>query len=349
MKPLEFGGLSIWPPVLAAPMAGYTGGVYREILREHGCPYCVTEMVSAKGFVLGGDDSAEILEHSPKDRPLGVQLFGYDPEDLARAVRKLEDEGWEFDCIDINMGCPARKITSQGSGGALLKDLRLAAEMVRAVKSETRLPVSAKARIGWDDAEYVEDMAVTLAGAGLDMLVVHGRTVVQGYSGKADWDAIERAARAVDIPVVGNGDVSSAAGIIARLGNPNEGGVDGGQSDGGQSDGTDAGRSSGSAVAGVMIGRAMLGNPVIFEDLGRLLEGQEPLPYTPERKMALAAEHFRRSVDKYGPVRGVLDMRKQLAFYFRGIEGAARLRERLMSEKSPENVLRLLGEAGKTH
>jgi tRNA-dihydrouridine synthase B len=344
VKPLEFGGLSIRPPVLAAPMAGYTGGVYREILREHGCPYCVTEMVSAKGFVLGGDDSAEILQHSPKDRPLGVQLFGYDPEDLARAVRKLEDDGWEFDCIDINMGCPARKITSQGSGGALLKDLRLAADMVRAVKSETRLPVSAKARIGWDNAEYVEDMAVALAGAGLDMLVVHGRTVVQGYSGKADWDAIERAARAVDIPVVGNGDVSSAAGIIARVGYPSGGGADVGRSGG-----TDAGEGSRSAVAGVMIGRAMLGNPVIFEDLGRLLEGKEILPYTPERKMALAAEHFRRSVDKYGPMRGVLDMRKQLAFYFRGIEGAARLRERLMSEKCPENVLRLLDEAAKTH
>ncbi len=324
MRPLEFGGLSIWPPVLAAPMAGYTGGVYREILREHGCPYCVTEMVSAKGFVLGGDDSAEILEHSPEDRPLAVQLFGYDPEDLARAVRKLEDDGWEFDCIDINMGCPARKITSQGSGGALLKDLSLAADIVRAVKSETRLPVSAKARIGWDNADYVEDMAVALAGAGLDMLVVHGRTVVQGYSGKADWDAIERAARAVDIPVVGNGDVSSAAEAIARLQDPGP-------------------------VAGVMIGRGMLGNPVIFQDLNRLLEGKDLPPYTPERKMALAAEHFRRSVNKYGPVRGVLDMRKQLAFYFRGIEGAARLRERLMSEKCPENVLRLLDEAAKTH
>lgn len=341
MKPLTFGGLSIWPPVLATPMAGYTGGVYREILREHGCPYCVTEMVSAKGLVLGGDDSAEILEHSPKDRPLAVQLFGYDPEDLARAVRKIQDEGWEFDCIDINMGCPARKITSQGSGGALLKDLRLAADMVRAVKSATNLPVSAKARIGWDNANYVEDIAVALAGAGLDMLVVHGRTVVQGYSGKADWDAIERAARAVDIPVVGNGDITSAAGAIAKLGYPSESGADG-------RGGTGDDQSSKSAVAGVMIGRGMLGNPVVFEDLLRILAGEKILPYTPERKMALAAEHFRRSVEKYGPVRGVLDMRKQLAFYFRGIEGAARLRERLMREKSPEEVLRLLEEGGKS-
>ena len=306
MKPLSFGGLSAWPPVLSAPMAGYTGGVYREILREHGCPYCVTEMVSAKGLILGGDNSDEILEHQPSDRPLGVQLFGYDPVDMARATKKIQDEDWGFDCVDINMGCPARKVTSQGSGGALLKDLRRAADMVQAVKSVSKVPVTAKVRIGWDSADYVEDVAGSLAEAGLDMLVVHGRTVEQGYSGKADWDAIERAAKAVTIPVVGNGDVSTAAVAIAR---------------------------SEGAVAGVMVGRAMLGNPVLFEDVQRLLSGLKPIPYTPERKMAMAAEHFSRSVERYGKVRGVLDMRKQLCFYFRGIEGAARLREQLMAEK----------------
>lgn len=299
-------------------MAGYTGGVYREMLREHGCPYCVTEMVSAKGLVLGGGNSDEILGHTSQDRPLAVQLFGYDPGDMARATRKVQEEGWGFDCVDINMGCPARKVTSQGSGGALLKDLPRAVAIVAAVRAASKLPITAKARIGWDSGACVEDMAVALAEAGLDMLVVHGRTVEQGYSGKADWGAIERAARAVSIPVVGNGDVFGAAAAVGRL--------------------------ESGAVAGVMVGRAMLGNPVLFEDVGKLLSGERPESYTPGRKMALAAEHFRRSVERYGEVRGVLDMRKQLPFYFRGIDGAARLRGKLMGEKSPDAILRLLDE-----
>ncbi len=322
MKPLTFGGLSIWPPILSAPMAGYTGGVYREILREHGCPYCVTEMVSAKGLILGGDNSDEILEHQPSDRPLGVQLFGYDPDDMARATVKIQEEGWGFDCVDINMGCPARKVTSQGSGGSLLRNLRLAAEIVSAVRAVSKMPVTAKVRIGWDNADYVEEIAASLAEAGLDMLVVHGRTVLQGYSGKADWAAIERAARAVTIPVVGNGDVSSAAIVLERL----------------------AGET---AVDGVMVGRAMLGNPVLFEDVRLALDGEAPVPCTAERKMSLAIEHFRRSVQRYGEVRGVLDMRKQLCFYFRGIEGATRLREQLMIEKSPDRILALLREGAR--
>jgi tRNA-dihydrouridine synthase len=184
------------------------------------------------------------------------------------------------------------------------------------------LPVTAKTRLGWDSLAYADEVASTLAEAGLDMLVVHGRTVDQGYSGKADWGAIERAARAVTIPVVGNGDISTAAGAIARL-------------------------ESGS-VAGVMVGRGILGNPVFFENVKELISGAEVAPYTPELKMTLAAEHFTRSVERYGEKRGVLDMRKQLSFYFRGIEGAARLRERLMGEKSPERILELLTEAWKT-
>lgn len=318
MKPLVFGGLSVWPPVMSAPLAGYTGGVYREILREHGCPYCVTEMVSAKGLLLGGDNSEEILVHSAEDKPLAVQLFGHDPDDMARAAEKIQDPSYGFDCIDINLGCSARKITSQGSGGALLKDLRRAGDVVRSMKSVARLPVTAKSRLGWDDSGHAEEVASVLAEAGLDMLVLHGRTVCQGYSGKADWGAIYRAAAGVPIPVVGNGDVSSARDAISKL--------------------------DGGPVSGVMIGRAILGNPVLFDDLIKAMKGEEAPPYTPERKMRLAAEHFRRSVARYGEVKGVLDMRKQLAFYFRGMRGAPRLRDRLMKEKSPAKVLQILEE-----
>ena len=316
LAPLDLGTVSVWPPVMSAPMAGYTGFVYREILREHGCPYCYTEMVSAKGLIFGGDGSREILEHGPSDRPLAVQLFGDDPEDIVRAVRIIHGSGYEFDAIDINMGCPARKVTSQGSGGALLKDLRRAADIVRAAKSATHLPVTAKTRLGWDETGSVEEIARTLAEAGLDMLAVHGRTVSQGYSGAADWSGIYLAASSVSIPVVGNGDIRTPQEALSRL--------------------------EGGPVSGVMVGRALLGNPTFFQDLSLLLKGKEPAEHPAEERMRLAAEHFRRAVEAYGEQRGVLDMRKQLVFYFRGIPGAARLREMLMRERSAAGVLEIL-------
>lgn len=301
---------------MSAPVAGYTGGVYREILREHGCPYCYTEMVSAKGLLLGGDNSEEILEHTPEDRPLAVQLFGHDPEDMARAALKVQEPSMGFDVIDVNAGCPARKITSQGSGGSLVKDLRRAREIVSAVKSVSRLPVTVKTRLGWDDKRNAVEIAAALAEERPDMLVIHGRTVTQGYSGMADWDAIHLIAREVPVPVVGNGDVSSPSQALARL---REG-----------------------RVAGVMVGRAILGNPCFFDSLLALAQDGEVAALTTERKMSLAAEHFRRSVERYGPTRGVLEMRKHLAFYFRGVRGASRLRELIMKEKSPLRVLEIL-------
>ena len=316
LAPLTLGTMSVWPPVMSAPMAGYTGAVYREILREHGCPYCYTEMVSAKGLIFGGGGSREILEHGPSDRPLAVQLFGDDPEEIARAVGIIHDLGCEFDAIDLNMGCPARKVTSQGSGGALLKDLERAADIIRAVKSATNLPVTAKTRLGWDDPDHVVEVARELQEAGLDMLAIHGRTVSQGYSGTADWRKIYLAASSVSIPVVGNGDVRTPQEALSRM--------------------------EGGPVSGVMVGRALLGNPTFFEDLDLLLRAEEPREHSAEERMALAADHFRRSVEAYGEQRGVLDMRKQLVFYFRGIPGASRLRETLMKEKSAAGVLEIL-------
>lgn len=316
ISPLVVGNLSIWPPVMSAPMAGYTGGVYREILREHGCPYCVTEMVSAKGLLHGGDNSEEILSHAACDRPLAVQLFGYEAVSMARATETAQELSRGFDVVDINMGCPARKITSQGSGGALLNDISLAKDIVQAVKSSSTLPVTAKMRLGWSDSRHAIEFAKAVVGAGLDMLVVHGRVVSQGYSGKADWSVINAIAGEVSVPVVGNGDILTAGDALARL---------------------EEGR-----VSGVMVGRALLGNPVFFDDLRALLDGREPEPYTAEMKMSLAKEHFIRSIQRYGEKRGLLEMRKQLAFYFRGIKGAAKLREMVVSEKSPSAVVRLL-------
>lgn len=318
ISPLKIGSLSIWPPVMSAPMAGYTGDVYREILREHGCPYCVTEMVSAKGLLHGGDNSEEILYHEMHDRPLAIQLFGYEAESMAKAAELVQSLCHKFEAIDINMGCPARKITSQGSGGALLNNVSLARDIVQAVKSVSRLPVTAKIRTGWSDSSGALEFARALVDAGIDMLVVHGRTVSQGYSGKADWGVIEAVAADVGVPVVGNGDILTASEAVIRL---------------------EAGR-----VSGVMVGRALLGNPLFFDNLSALLNGKEVGVHTAEMKMALAREHFWRSIQRYGERKGLLEMRKQLVFYFRGLRGATRLREMVVNEKSIEKVIELLEE-----
>lgn len=323
LKPLVFSGISIWPPIIQAPMAGYTGSVFRQIQRESGCAYCYTEMVSSKGLIFGGDDSEEILSHTPGDRPLAVQLFGEDPSFMAKAARKVQDPTYGgFEAIDLNMGCPARKVTSPGSGGGLLRDLSRAVEMVRAVKEAASVPVTVKTRLGWDRSEDPCKIASALAEAGADMLVIHGRTVSQGFSGSADWDAILDVAQSVSIPVVGNGDITSAEEAVSKA---------------------NLGK-----LAGVMVGRAILGNPFFFRQCLDILEGKDKREYSTREKMAVAVDHFQRALKARGNRRGLLEMRKQLAFYLRGVKGASKYRDRINNEPSPEGVLRILEEAAQS-
>ncbi len=317
LAPLSIGGISVWPPIIQAPMAGYTGDVYREILREHGCPYCCTEMISGKGLVLGGDNSRELLWHSPEDSPLAVQLFGQEPSALAEAATMIQDPSCGgFEVIDLNMGCPARKVTGPGSGGGLLKDLDRAQDIVRAVKEASGVPVTVKTRLGWDGSQDPCEMAMRLAAAGADMLVVHGRTVMQGYSGTADWDAILRVAQNVDIPVVGNGDITTPREALDKAGLP--------------------------GLSGVMVGRAILGNPFFFRQCLDLLDGKDPSVPTIPEWMEAAKDHFLRTIACRGERRGLLEMRKQLAFYLRGVRGASAFRDMLNHESSPERVIGIL-------
>jgi tRNA-dihydrouridine synthase B len=308
MKPLRFGHLVIWPPFVAAPFAGYTDGVYREILREFGCPYCYTEMVSAKGLVMGGEATLALLEHSEHDRPLAVQLFGSEPEDISEAIRAIHQADVPFDAVDINMGCPAKKVTSQGAGGALLKDISRAEAMIQAAKSATRLPVSVKIRIGWSGGERAVEIASRLEAAGADMIAVHGRTVAQGYSGEADWGTIARVARSLNIPVVGNGDVTAPRQGLKLLGE--------------------------SGCSGIMVGRGILGNPFFFRSLYQTLRGSEPEPAAAGERFTLAIDHLHRAAQRYGERRAMLELRKHLAFYFKGMKGASKLRTAMNGARS---------------
>lgn len=290
--------LEIDPPVLMAPMAGITDSPYRRLLRRLGCPAVVTEMVSAEGLVRRQKKTWRLLEHDPEERPLIVQLFGKDPAVLAEAAAASDGHG--FAALDLNMGCPMRKVTNGGSGAALMRDPARAEAIVRAVRKATGLPLTVKFRIGWsDDEANAVEFARRVHGAGADAVTVHARTRTQGFRGVADWSWIRRVVEAVPIPVIGNGDLrlpSDGARMMAETG-----------------------------CAGVMVGRAAMGDPF----LPAALAGA---PYPPT-----SAQRYRAFVDHLGlltefigsETKAVIQMRKQLIWYARGLRGVAELRKRI--------------------
>ncbi|MFA6654344.1 MAG: tRNA dihydrouridine synthase DusB [Bacillota bacterium] len=320
IHPLRFGDLSIWPPFAAAPMAGYTDAVFRDIQREFGCPLCFTEMVSAKGIIQHNHNTLSLLRHSETDKPLAVQVFGEDPEDMFQAVQIIGNLEFSFEAIDINMGCPARKVTCQGAGGALLKDVSRAVEIVEAVKDAASVPVSVKMRTGWDSHKRACDIANRLAEAGADMLTVHGRTVSQGFSGTSDWSVISNIASSVDIPVVGNGDVKLPEQGLLHL--------------------------EKGSCSGIMVGRGILGNPFFWRHLNQVLQGAiVNLPDNRERLEA-ARNHLGRGVEFYGPDKGLVCMKKHLGFYVKGMKGASKIREIIHRASSVDDLMMALEEFG---
>ena len=254
-------------PWYLAPMAGVTDTIFRQLCKEHGADVTVTEFVSAEGIFRRNERTLEYLEFGEAERPLGMQLFGADPEHLGEAARMVVD--WKRpDFIDLNFGCPVNKIVSKNGGSSLLRDCPLLEKVARAVVRASSVPVTAKIRIGWN-AQTVNapTTARILEDAGIAALAVHGHTKEQGYSGAADWDVIAKTAAAVKIPVIGNGDLASARDVAARMN---------------------------TGVRGVMIGRAAMSAPWIFAEIKHFLATGELLPPPPlEAQWA----HIRRHCD----------------------------------------------------
>ena len=310
-------------PLFLAPMAGVTDLVFRQLCKEHGADVLTTEFVSADGILHRNVRTREYVEFDATlERPLGVQLFGGDPERLAEAARAVV--GWvQPDFIDLNFGCPVNKVVARNGGSSLLKDCPLleavARAVVRAVAEETggRTPVTAKIRIGWDERSVnAVSVARLLEGAGIARLAVHGRTKSQGYSGQANWDVIAQVAASVQMPVVGNGDIASARDVQHRRDT--------------------------AGVAGVMIGRAAMGAPWIFAQAKAFLAMGETVPDpTPEERWALVLRHCRLAVARrarsvggsHGAGNGeraaMASMRARLMAYTRGLEGGRGLRGQL--------------------
>lgn len=312
------------PKITLAPMAGITDQVFRRICFQLGCDEATTEMVSAQGFLTAPKDRNAykfLLARFPEEGPLAVQIFGSQPHFMAEAAAGLTELG-KFCSIDINMGCPAQKVVGGQSGSALMKDPELAGRIVEAVKASTILPVTVKMRIGWNDEnKNAVSFAKTVESAGADGLTVHGRTRMQQYSGKADWDMIGQVKAAVQIPVIANGDIVDGKSALACL----------------QFTGCD----------GVAVGRGALGNPWVFSRIKNALRGEEERLPSWEEMIEIAMGHAREMERWKGEKSAVLEMRKHFAWYVTGRRGVARMRTRLNLAKNfqeVEEILRSIGE-----
>lgn len=301
-------------PLYLAPMAGVTDVIFREICKEMGADVMVTEFVSAEGIMQADHRTRKYTEFSDAQRPVGVQLFGADGDRMGEAAKKIID--WKRpDFIDINFGCPVNKVVARNGGSSLLKDCpvlsAVASGVAKAVGGE--VPVTAKMRIGWDaDSVNAVEVAKILEDSGMSAIAVHGRTRSQGYSGEADWNVIDAVARAVSVPVIGNGDIACGADVMRRK---NE-----------------------TAVSGVMIGRAAMQNPWVFREAKHFLAtGAESLPIALEERWELVFRHCRMAVEsgRHGTEKQTLTaMRSRLMAYCKGFPGARELRQKLCHVES---------------
>ena len=303
---VELGKIKLAGPLVLAPIAGFTDSPFRKICVRHGCGLTMTELISAEGIVRRNRKTMDLLKFTADERPFAIQIFGKKPETLAAAAEVVES--LSPDIIDINMGCPARKVVGSGNGASLLRDPLLVAGIAEAVVKATKLPVSAKIRIGWDGANlnYME-VVKALEGSGVSMIIVHGRTREQQYSGKADWNIIREIREKASVPVIGNGDIDSFD--MARE------------------------RMEFSGCPAVMIGRGAIGNPWIFS-------GRKPELHEIIETVKL---HLDLMLDEYGN-RGIHMMRKHIVRYIHGTKNAARVRSAIVRATGREEIRNILDD-----
>lgn len=289
--------------IFLAPMAGIADRAFRELCINYGAGYTVTEMVSSKGLTMGDKKSKELLTLGEIENPAGAQIIGDDPEIMAQAAKKCLE--FHPDIIDINMGCPAPKIAMNGGGASLMKNPKLAGEIVKAVSDAVDIPVTVKIRKGWDDESITAvELAQIAEKNGASAITVHGRTRMQMYSGKVDYDIIAKVKKAVDIPVIANGDITDEQSAAIMLEKTN----------------ADA----------IMIGRGALGNPWIFRRINAYLSECRVLPdVSINEKMAVMLKHIQKIIEYKGEYTAMREARHHAAYYTKGIRGGAALRKEI--------------------
>lgn len=310
---MKFKDFEVKNEVFLAPMAGVTDLPFRLICKELGCGLLYTEMINAKALCYDDQNTKKMLNILDEEHPVAVQIFGSEPEYMGRAAKILND--YPNEILDINMGCPAPKVIKNGDGSALMKNPKLAADVLTSVVKNSNKPVTLKIRKGWDDDSVnAVEIAKIAEDCGIDAIAVHGRTREQFYSGKADWDIIGQVKNVVSIPVIGNGDIVSVEDVVKIREMTN----------------CDA----------VMIGRGAQGNPWIFKRIDHYLKTGEILPGpTKEDKINIAIKHMGLAVKEHGEYVAVREMRKHIGWYLKGMKNSARFRDMINKMESAQEVV----------
>ena len=310
VRPIAVGTLTLANNIFLAPLAGVTDLAFRILCKEQGAGLVVSEMISAKGVHYGGNGSIELARSDSREAPLCVQIFGSEPDLLAEAAKRFQDEGAPM--IDINMGCPMRKITGNGEGSALMLKPKLIETIVRTVKASVTVPVTVKIRRGFiSGTETAAECALAAESGGADWVTVHGRFRDEYYTGVSDLDCIRRVKESLRIPVIGNGDIVDAQTAFRMFA---ETGCD-----------------------GIMIGRGALGNPWIFREL----LGTADAP-TLEEKKAMILRHLSLVMDFKGEALGVPEMRKHVAWYLKGLRGSAKVRDAVCRSGKEQEIIQII-------
>ncbi len=315
IRPVMIGSVKVDIPVGLAPMAGVTDETFRGLCKEKGAGLLCTEMVSAKALIYKNPNTAELLKSGENESPLAVQLFGSDPEAVARGAEIIED--YPFDIVDLNMGCPVPKVVKNGEGSALMKNPALAAKVMSALVKATNKPVTVKMRSGFDSGSInAVEIAKIAEDCGVSAVTVHARTREQYYAGKADWKVIADVKNAVSIPVFGNGDIVDGHSAEAMF---NETGCD-----------------------GIMIGRAAKGNPWIFSEIISYLAGSKEYAGPSEKEVCdMIMRHAAELVEAKGEYTGIRQMRSHAAWYTAGMRNSSKIRRALNETESLEELRQL--------
>ena len=317
---MKIGNVQIDSPFVLAPLAGVSDSPFRQLAREQGASAVYTEMVSSDGLIRGNQATMDYIAFESMERPIGIQLFGSDPAIMAEATRVLHDlpAAQRPDIIDINMGCPVRKVVTRNSGAALLNNVPLIESIVSRMAQVTDIPITSKIRLGWDgDNRNVVEVSKALEGAGARAVAIHARTRAEKFEGHAHWDMIGEAKRAVGIPVIGNGDVRTAEDAVRML----------------ETTGCD----------GVMLGRAAFGDPWVFKRIRALVERGESLaPPTAQERLEAGVRHMHMMVLSVGEGQAAREMRKHVSWYLKGLPNSREVRDQVNHTRTATEMVELL-------